>query len=185
MGERMTAAVAELRNRWRRSFRQLPDVDGIVFGDGQVVLASHYWTQNVDGTQHHFWSPIADVHLADCLKYDEQLWRDVDAWGALELGDQRILFGDGAMGSDGFVAAEDAATGELLWSIFFDWTNPFDQAHLEGPDLVVRSELNYLLRIPLSAMCTPFDPAARLIITHTESNDPRYQRHHLGEGRKL
>jgi hypothetical protein len=62
----------------------------------------------------------------------------------------KIQAGEAAYGSDGFVAAADNATGDLIWIAFFDCSNPFETAEFADGFVVGVTNLGDRWRFPFA-----------------------------------
>ena len=61
-----------------------------------------------------------------------------------------IFAGEGAHGSEGFVAVSRTTTGRLMWLAYFDCSNPFEKVLLENDVVIVVSNLGHSWRFPLT-----------------------------------
>ena len=61
----------------------------------------------------------------------------------------RLVAGEGAYGSEGFVAAAEITSAQLLWLAYFDCSNPFEEVSLINDVVVAISSLGHTWRLPL------------------------------------
>jgi len=124
----------------------------IAFGDGRVVVANAYAVPTETKTRKQYWFPLCDTTLDGLEKYDDDIWTEVQIYhGSFEHDEQTFVFGDGAMGNEGFVASVDAE-GILNWSIFFTFSNPIIRAEIDGQDLVCFGDTGTVIRIDLGEL---------------------------------
>ena len=137
-----------LQHKWQAGF--LPCIDGIVFGDGKVIVANTYTIKNQETKeQKYYWSALCDSTLQSLEKYNDNIWASIDIYkGELEYHDQKIVFGEGSMGHEGFVACVNEQN-KLHWAIFFTFTNPIMSAKIENHTLVCLSEIDMVISIDL------------------------------------
>mgnify|MGYP003598837064 FL=1 len=137
-----------LQHKWQAGF--LPCIDGIVFGDGKVIVANTYTIKNHETKeQKYYWSALCDSSLQSFETYNDDLWVSVDIYkGEIAYKDQTIVFGDGSMGHEGFVASVDQHN-QLNWALFFTFTNPIMSAKIENHTLVCLSEIDMVISIDL------------------------------------
>lgn len=139
----------KLQAKWKEGF--VVGHDCITFGDGRVVVANTYRVILTEtGEAKRFWFPLCDTTLAGLEKYDEDVWTEIDIWhGSFVHDGETIVFGDGAMGNEGYVASVNAA-GELNWSAFFTFSNPICRAHVMDGWLVCHGDTGCRIRMNLS-----------------------------------
>lgn len=127
--------------------------DCIVYGDGRITIGSYYRLFNPNNNEtKYYWSPICDTTLEWMEKYDEDLWTEVDIWhGEFIFENQKIVFGDGAMGNEGFIAST-SLEGELNWSIFFNFSNPICKAEIIGESLICFGDGGIKINIKLDEL---------------------------------
>ena len=145
--------MTRIQAQWRAGL--ILGIDGIVYADGAVTMASQYDVYDPNSkirTSH--WHPLCDTTLESIEKYNDDAWVAVDIYhGSFSMihTRQTIVFGDGAMGNEGFIAATDT-DNNLLWSALFDFSNPINRAHLDGDTLVCRGDGGITIRMPLAAL---------------------------------
>lgn len=138
-----------IQSKWEEGF--LPLIDGITFANGDIIIANTYrLTDTQKNTSTRYWSPLCDTTIESLEKYEEDIWVCVGIFhGAINYGEGKIVFGDGAMGSDGFVAHTDK-TGNLIWGIFFDFSNPIIRAKITNDKLICMSDNKIEITIQLN-----------------------------------
>ena len=154
-------AMNKIQTQWKND--RAIGYDCIAFGDGRIVIANTYDVVLTETKEHkRYWFPLCDTTLEGIEKYDEDIWTCVDVFhGSFSHAGQTFVFGDGAMGNEGFVASVDA-DGNLNWSIFFTFSNPIVGAEIDGEHLVCFGETGTVVRIDLRELTqidVRFDPA--------------------------
>lgn len=122
--------------------------DCITFGDGRIVIANTYGVILTEtGEAERFWFPLCDTTLAGLEKYDEDVWTPIDIYhGSFVHEGHTFVFGDGAMGNEGYIASLNAE-GELNWSAFFTFSNPICRAEVTEGWLVCHGDTGCRIRI--------------------------------------
>lgn len=145
MNDRMNDKI---QAKWKESF--VLGQDCIAYGDGRVVLANTYGVFDPNtNTQKRYWFPHCDTSVAGLEKYDQDLWTEVDIFhGAFEFESQKIVFGDGGMGNEGYVASI-TPDNQLNWSIFSTFSNPIMKAEIVGRKLICYGETDITLEIDM------------------------------------
>lgn len=140
-----------IQEQWKNGY--LIGYDCIVYADGKIVIGEYYSTFDPNnGETKQYWSPLCDTELDKITKYNEDIWTACDIFhGSFIYKDQHIVFGDGAMGNEGFVAStkED---GTLNWSIFFTFSNPICKASIEGNQLICFGDTGTKIKINLEEL---------------------------------
>lgn len=144
----MNKPMDYIQHKWRSGL--LPGVNCILYEDGKVVIANTYTMKDNDTNQSQwYWTPLCDTTIDSLEKYESDAWTNIDIFhGAIKHGEDTIVFGDGSMGSDGFVASTDK-NGQLKWGIFFTFSNPIVSARVENGILICTSELDSEIHIKL------------------------------------
>lgn len=144
----MENTVKYLQNKWKEGF--LLGFDCILFGNGNVIVANYYTlTDSYTNKKEMFWIPLCDTTIESIEKYSPDIWINVDIFhGSIEYNEQIIVFGDGCMGNEGFVASTDK-TGNLNWGMFFTFSNPILSAEIKDNILVCTSEIDIKISIQL------------------------------------
>ena len=144
----MNEKNTHLQNKWKDGL--LPGIDCIVFGNGDVMIANTYCVMDSNTKEHsRHWHPLCDTTITSLEKYEHDIWTNIDIYhGAIMYGEQIIVFGDGSMGNEGFVASTDK-NGDLLWGIFFTFSNPILSAKIIHDELICVSECEIQIKIQL------------------------------------
>lgn len=129
----------------------LPGIDCILFGNGEVIIANTYCVKDTNTKKSkQFWFPLCDTTITSLEKYEQDIWTNIDIFhGAINYGEQKIVFGDGSMGNYGYVASTNKK-GDLIWGIFFTFSNPIVSAKISNDELICVSELELEIRIQLN-----------------------------------
>lgn len=140
----------KIQAQWKKSF--VLGYDCIVHSNGKITIANFCRTENPNGKIKYYWSPLCDTTLADIEKYSEDIWTEVDIFhGAFEYQGQKIVFGDGGMGNEGYIASIDLK-GNLNWSIFFTFSNPIDKAEVVENQLICFGDTGTKITIDLNQL---------------------------------
>ncbi|WP_076970679.1 hypothetical protein [Streptomyces sparsogenes] len=114
--------MRDLERLWQEL--RLPIRDALHFANGDsydVTLASD---------KSSGWKVLAPFGVGDMLASEPDWTSSVDGLISMELGQGGALWGgDGAYGSEGFVARL-APDRSLIWAIFFMESNPFEEIQL-------------------------------------------------------
>lgn len=147
----MNKQTEYIQNKWKSGL--LPGIDCILYGDGKVIIANNYCVKDSDTKQSkQYWYPLCDTTIDSLEKYDDDIWTNIDIFhGAIIHGEERIVFGDGSMGNEGFVASTDE-NGRLNWGIFFTFSNPIMRVKIENGTLICFSELESEIKINLNEL---------------------------------
>ena len=150
-----------IQNKWRESF--VLGYDCIAYGDGSVVFASAYTSYDPNTYETKlYWTPLCDTTVESILKYNDDIWTEVDFFRhPFDFEGQRIVFGDGGMGNEGYIAST-TPDGDLNWSMFFTNSNPIIGAHMEGRTIVATGETGFIAHINI-------DNPADIAVTHENS----------------
>ncbi|WP_143166673.1 hypothetical protein [Pedobacter caeni] len=137
-----------IQSKWREG--KLPGIDCLLFADGNVVMANAYGIEDPNTHTKEFrWSAICDTTIGSLEKYEPDIWTDIDIFhGAVSYGEGKIVFGDGCMGNEGFVASTDK-NGDLNWGMFFTFSNPVYSAVIKDHTLICTTELGTEISIQL------------------------------------
>ncbi|AWK06982.1 hypothetical protein HYN56_23220 [Flavobacterium crocinum] len=138
-----------IQSKWREGL--LPLIDGISFANGDIIIANTYRLIDTENnTSKRYWSPLCDTTIESVEKYEGNAWVCVDIFnGEINYGNGKIVFGDGGMGSDGFVAHIDE-NGDLIWGIFFTFSNPIISAKIIEDKLICMSDAKIEVIIQLN-----------------------------------
>lgn len=138
-----------IQQKWNEGL--LPGIDCILFGDGTVIVGNCYSVHNRETNKRRwYWSPLCDTTIGSIEKYEPDIWTEIDIYhGSFDYKDQHIVFGDGAMGNEGFVASTNK-NGILNWGIFFTFSNPIYEAEIQGEILICKSDNDIQVAIQLN-----------------------------------
>jgi len=144
----MNKNQVKIQEKWKEGF--VLGYDCITFGNGKVVIGEHYRTENPNnGERKQYWSPLCDTSLDKIEKYNEDIWTEIDVFhGAFEYRNQKIVFGDGGMGNEGYIASI-TKNNELNWSIFFTFSNPIHKAEIIEKELICYGDTGTKITISL------------------------------------
>ena len=152
----------KIQAKWREGY--VLGHDCIALSDDHIIMAyagSIYNPNNGETTV--YWRPFCDTTVAGMQKYEEDLWTEIDIYhGPFEFEGQKIVFGPGAMGNEGYVASV-TPDNDLNWSIFFTTSNPIMRAEMKGRDLICYGETGFIATINI-------DDLTKISVTHHESH---------------
>ncbi|WP_163395860.1 hypothetical protein [Flavobacterium limi] len=145
----MNKTVNYIQDKWEKGF--LPGIDCIVFEDGKIIIANTYKTIDYNTLENkQYWFPLCDTTIESLENYSDDIWTKVDIFnGSITHGNEKIVFGDGSMGNEGFVASTDR-DNQLKWAIFFTFSNPILKAEIVNNELICISELETKISIHLN-----------------------------------
>lgn len=152
-----------IQRKWRESY--VVGHDCITYGDGKVTIAQSYnvYDPNTGDTETH-WSPYCDTSVESMLSYYEDIWTEVDIFhGSFDFEGQRIVFGDGGMGNEGYVASI-TPENDLNWSLFFTNSNPIIRAEMQARTLICYGETGWIGKIDI-------DKLSDISVSHESYND--------------
>ncbi|QKX04046.1 hypothetical protein HN014_03705 [Aquimarina sp. TRL1] len=138
----------KIQEKWKQGY--LPGFDCIVMGEGDFIIGNVYSTYDPNtGETKQYWAPLCDTTLEGIEKYDDDIWTEIDIFhGAFEYENQKIVFGDGAMGNEGYVAST-TRNGDLNWAIFFTFSNPIYKAEVIDKHLICYGNTGTIIDIDL------------------------------------
>jgi len=141
----------KIQQKWKEGF--LPGFDCIVFGNGDFIMGNACSVYNPNnGETKQYWSPLCDTTLDKIVKYQEDIWVEVDIFhGAFEYEGQKIVFGDGGMGNEGYIAST-TLSGVLNWAIFFTFSNPIHKAEIINKQLICYGDSGTKISINLNKL---------------------------------
>lgn len=150
----------KIQAKWQAGY--VVGYDGIVYGDGKVVMANAYSTYDPNnGKTQLYWSPLCDTTLASIESYNDDVWVEVDIFhGSFEFEGQTIVFGDGGMGNEGYVASI-TKDNKLNWSLFSTVSNPIMKAEMQGRTLICYGQTGYVAKISI-------DDLTQVSVTHRD-----------------
>jgi len=143
----------EIQEKWKELY--LPGYDCITYGDGTITIANTYCVICTETKENkRFWFPLCDTTLEGIQKYEEDIWTATDIYhGAFVYENQKIVFGPGAMGNEGYVASTKL-TGALNWAIFFTFSNPIHRAEVKDHHLICYGDTGAIIDIDLHNITT-------------------------------
>lgn len=140
-----------IQEKWKQGF--LPGFDCITYGNGTFTIAnacSVYDPNN--GETKQYWSPLCDTTFDSIVKYNDDIWTEIGIFhGAFEYENQKFVFGDGAMGNEGYVAST-SLSGNLNWAIFFTFSNPIHKAEVINNHLICSGDTGCIIDIDLNTI---------------------------------
>jgi hypothetical protein len=119
-----------------------PIVSGIYFDSSEVVL--------IEGELEHWVHPIAHSTLASIVELNQEWMTSLTT--LFETEDPRVgvrvMCGEGAHGSEGFVAMS-RLEGRLAWVAYFRWSNPFMKATIKDGRVIATTNLGHSWSFPI------------------------------------
>lgn len=139
----------KIQEKWKQGY--LPGIDGVIMGEGEIIIGNVYRCYDPNnGETKQFWFPLCDTIIESIEKYDDDIWVEVDVFhGAFEYENQKFVFGDGAMGNEGYIAST-TMYGELNWAIFFKFSNPIHKAEVKDKHLICYGDSGTIIQINLN-----------------------------------
>lgn len=119
--------VGQVQSRWGNEECRFED--GVYFADDTVVL--------LEGSPAAGYRVLGREPLRTLTKADPDGWTGIDRRCAIEHQGVHIVGGGGSWEGEGFLAAVDAATGQLSWLLHLSGSEPFVEVRVDGP--VVRA----------------------------------------------
>ncbi len=118
-------------------------MDGIVFNDGRVFI--------MDINSNDLFLSSIRTNIESYLLSHPNYWGELVFQDSLCLPNDlgKVFCGGGAYGGDGFVTL--VSKNMLIWSIFFQTTNPFIKIRYINGDICVTSGNGYELFVPYTA----------------------------------
>ncbi|NOQ75241.1 MAG: hypothetical protein GQ574_24730 [Crocinitomix sp.] len=139
---------SKIQEKWKQGY--LPGMDCITHGNGTITVGNTYVLMDGETKESkRYWFPLCDTILENFEKYDADIWSEIDIFhGAFEYENQKFVFGDGAMGNEGYVASTKL-NGELNWAIFFTFSNPIHKAEVIDEHLICYGDTGAIIAINL------------------------------------
>lgn len=139
--------MQNIQKRWQS--KQLPGIDCLTYGDGRVLLFNCYSMSESDKVQ-LFCFPLCDTTITSLEKYNDDIWTEVEYNKDIYFyyGLNKIVYGEGSMGNEGFVGLIDDK-GLLLWAFFFGFSNPIVNVWVYDTTLVCLSTNDKKIEINL------------------------------------
>jgi len=123
----------------------LPNESGIYFSDGTVILQSFNEDESID--------VVGRVSLHDLAQdfeigiIDEDIRCSIDETTGLKL-----CFGEAAAhGSIGYLTLIDSKLDKLIWFAFYNGSNPFIDAKIDGTNVIAVTNHGYRWKFPISS----------------------------------
>ena len=128
----------ELLERWSQGFGL--HVEGVVFGDGKVILCECLKIKK-EGKTSVVVSLIGDSTVASILQYDPDPWVQLTEMDRHEIPGRGLVIscGEGAMGNEGYIAVCEQSTNRLVQFAFFTCSNPFTSVRYEKECVVAEN----------------------------------------------
>lgn len=127
----------------------MPDVCGIVTGDGTVLVMDERYQHAGDGIRCHV-RPLCETSIESLCEFGME-FIEVDPCirqSAIPGTGARALCGEGGMGNEGFVAVVNEHG--LVWAIFLTVSNPFYEVNIVGDCVEAMSTHGVLWRFPIA-----------------------------------
>ncbi|WP_108870055.1 hypothetical protein [Aquimarina aquimarini] len=139
----------KIQEKWKEG--AVIGYDCITYGDGSVIMGDTYCVKDSETKEvKRYWFPLCDTTLTGIERHNEDIWTEVDIFhGAFEYENQKFVFGDGAMGNEGYIASI-ALNGELNWVIFFTFSNPINKAEVKNEHLICYGDTGAIIDIDLN-----------------------------------
>jgi hypothetical protein len=129
-------------------------LDELYFSDDTAVMANTYSTIGAGNKRNYHWYLLCDTTIGSLENYGNDIWTEVDIFhGSIQHDRQRIVFGDGAMGNEGFVASTTEA-GDLNWALFSTFSNPICRAKIADNHLLCYGDSGIEITIDLHCLTT-------------------------------
>lgn len=130
---------------------RVPFVNGIIYPSGRVVMVD---IGHGDGDHYDFIKESCNNSNLEEIKAKGDFdW--VNICGTFrrdsENRELKVVCGEASWGSDGFVSLYSNVEKRLLWIAFFDNSNPFVEAEIDGSMVIARTNLDYLWSFPIDS----------------------------------
>lgn len=130
--------------------KKWPIRNGIYFADDRVVLLDVLmpWETESKKMSVKVDSSLTVQEIKECVENTK-----TNLASLCEATDSQLKFhiyaGEGAHGSEGFVAVTHRASGNLVWLLYCDCSNPFVELKVESNKILAKSSLDQLWSFPL------------------------------------
>lgn len=114
-------------NHWLNE-SSLPGVNSVAFRNDTIVILNCYRNEE----RKEFAFPFCETSIDGLIKYDEDVWTEVQAFTRVQDVEAGFTYlgGEGGMGNEGFIVCLD--NNQLfVWSVFFEHSNPFEKLELD------------------------------------------------------
>jgi hypothetical protein len=131
--------------------KRWPIRNGLYFPDGTVVLLNVQmpWetaTRTVSVTVSKTIA-IDDIEEIKEEQMTHFFWNNEQSYADLNL---RVSAGEGSWGSEGLVAVTQISTGEFVWLLYLDCSNPFESVSLVNGVVTAVSNLEHIWCLPVA-----------------------------------
>lgn len=137
-----------IEKNWSKNM--LPLVNGIVYPSCKVVFVDVRYgeSSNLYERENSFVTTVEELDSTGDLGwvYISSLFKKESNEGAFT-----VSCGEGDMEGDGFVSLYSNVEKRLLWIAFFDNSNPFVEAEVDGSMVRARTNLDYLWSFPIDS----------------------------------
>jgi len=132
--------ILTLQDYWKK--RTIPAID-LVYADGRVVIFEENWCRKIYNISRR--STLEEFERL----YGEEPEDDIQIFDSAinPLNGYIVHYGAGCMGNEGFVAYTDK--DKLLWSMFFDFSNPFFNVEIIDDKIIATTETKFIFTIPI------------------------------------
>ncbi len=126
---------------------QIPLINAIFYDDGKILVIDSYYVGEIFELRILCESNINSFFLFneidDVSNFDITCTRDYDRY--------RIACGEGSYGSDGIICVVDIIKHKLLWVIYLNNSNPFNEIDYICEEVIASSTKGFKLIIPIKA----------------------------------
>lgn len=135
-----------MNNEYSSKSIELPVVNGILYSDGSIehycICEDENFRRYIKKTK----SEQNDLISTSIAVTDEQKFEDIDLM---------VAVGEGSWGGDGFIIAEKISSGNMLWLISFDNSNPFISLKRYNDKLYIENNLYEIWEIDIQSIAKP------------------------------
>jgi hypothetical protein len=139
-----------IQQHWKES--QMLGFDCVSFANGKVVMLNYsYFLEGATRKPIEYrLHPLCDTTIESILQYYTDPWAVIEPlYSEVPVEKGVILYGEGAMGNEGFIARLDD-NRNYEWGIFMTFSNPVMQVIRAENDLVAKTDFFELI-IPLAS----------------------------------